>query len=173
MTNEEIEEHLGLGEDSKWEFKSEIPHPDNLSSEIVSMANSEGGNIILGVSDKGEPFPLLDEKGVMDEATALVENISRQNIEPSLLLTWEKFKIEGHTILAIKVPKGSDRPYRTNKGVYYLRVGASKRLISRTELARLFQSTGSFYPDESPVFNTGISDIDLEYLCSASFHLNL
>ncbi|MEW6102212.1 MAG: RNA-binding domain-containing protein [bacterium] len=162
-----IEDQLEIGEDSKWEFKSDIPHPDDLSAEIVAMANSEGGTILLGVSDKGEALATLDEKKAMDRATQLIENISQNNIEPSLLLTWEKLKINGHTILAIRIPKGLDRPYRTNKGVYYIRVGASKRIISRQELARLFQSTGSFYPDEAPVLDTGISFLDLDYLGKA------
>ncbi|MEW6007539.1 MAG: RNA-binding domain-containing protein [bacterium] len=166
MDKKEIEEHLGLGEDSKWEFISKISHPDELAPEIVAMANSEGGTILLGVSDKGEPLATLD-KDAMNKTIALVDNISRENIEPSLLLTWEKIEINSHIILAIRVPKGPDRPYRTNKGVYYIRAGASKRQISRQELARLFQSSGSFFPDESPVLNTGISDIDVDYLCKA------
>ncbi|MEW6619795.1 MAG: RNA-binding domain-containing protein [bacterium] len=167
MGNEEIEKHLELGEDSKWEFKSEISHPDDLSSEIVAMANSEGGTILLGVSDKGEPTGNLDDKETMNTVVVSIENISRNNIEPALFLTWEKIKINGHTILAIKIPKGPDRPYRTNKGVYYLRVGTSKKIISRGELAKLFQSTGLFYPDESPVLNTDIADIDSDYLNKA------
>lgn len=39
-------------EDSKLEYKSEIPQKQNqLKAEIVSFLNSEGGTILLGVDD--------------------------------------------------------------------------------------------------------------------------
>jgi ATP-dependent DNA helicase RecG len=42
------------GEDSKTQFKVKIDSVNGLTAEIGAFANTEGGRIIIGVSDNGE-----------------------------------------------------------------------------------------------------------------------
>lgn len=51
---------------------------------------------------------------------------------------------EGRVVMVVNVPKGEQRPYRTNRGIYYVRTTSGRRQASREELLRLFQSSESF-----------------------------
>jgi ATP-dependent DNA helicase RecG len=55
------------------------------------------------------------------------------------------------------------RPYRTNRGVYYIRTTSGRRQVSREELLRLFQATESMYHDETPPC-LSLTDLDLDAL---------
>jgi len=52
MNVEAIKTLAALGESSNLEFKEAFS--DSLGKEICAFANSRGGKILLGVSDKGE-----------------------------------------------------------------------------------------------------------------------
>ncbi len=88
MNEKELTELIEKGEDSFTEFKEEKAHSNDLAAEIVAFANTEGGKILLGISDKKEI------KGVTnpDKEMLRVENISRNNCEPSLTVNIEKIK---------------------------------------------------------------------------------
>jgi len=159
MDKEELTEIIEKGEDSFTEFKEEKVHPDDLAAEIVAFANTEGGRILLGVSDKKEI------KGISkpDREMERVENISHNNCEPSLAVSIEKLKVNKKIILCIYMSKGPEKPYRTNRGVYYIRTSSGKRQASREELLRLYQATRSIYYDELPVPATSVDELDILY----------
>ena len=159
MNEKELIELIEKGEDSFTEFKEEKVHSNDLAAEIVAFANTEGGKILLGLSDKKEI------KGVTnpDKEMLRVENISRNNCEPPLTVNIEKIKINKEIVLCIYIPKGPERPYRTNRGVYYIRSSSGKRQATREELLRLYQATRSIHYDELPVPATSIDELDIRY----------
>ena len=91
------------------------------------------------------------------------ENISHNNCQPSLAINIEKIKINSEIILCIYIPKGPERPYKTNRGVYYVRTSSGKRQASREELLRLYQASRSIYYDELSVPATSASELDILY----------
>lgn len=147
------------GEDSFTEFKDEKVHPDDLAAEMVAFSNTEGGTLVIGVSDKGEIVGLKD----WDKTMQRLANVASQNCEPPVYFIVEKVTIEDKNILVVKIPKGPQRPYRTNRGIYYVRVGSSKRQATREELLRLYQAGRAIYYDELPVPGTSLDDLDLLY----------
>ena len=159
MNEKELTELIEKGEDSFTEFKEEKVHSNDLAAEIVAFANTEGGKILLGLSDNKEI------KGVTnpDKEMLRVENISRNNCEPPLTVNIEKIKINKEIVLCISIPKGPERPYRTNRGVYYIRSSSGKRQATREELLRLYQATRSIHYDELPVPATSIDELDILY----------
>ena len=159
MDKEELSEIIEKGEDSFTEFKEEKVHPDDLAAEMVAFANTEGGKILLGVSDKKE----IKGLSIPDKEMQRAENISHNNCEPSLAVSIEKIKVNKKIILCIYIPKGPERPYRTNRGVYYIRTSSGKRQATREELLRLYQATRSIYYDELPVPATSIDELDILY----------
>lgn len=68
------------------------------------------------------------------------------------------------TVIVVNIPKGDMRPYRTNRGIYYIRTSSVRRQASREELLRLFQAIERLYYDETPLPRLSIADIDLDAL---------
>jgi len=159
MDKIELLEIIARGEDSYTEFKEEKVHSDNLAAEIVAFANTEGGNLIVGVSDEGEIIGVTN----LDKEMQRIDNICANNCEPTVYTTIEKLVIDDKKILIVKISKGTQRPYRTNRGIHYIRTASGKRIASPGELRLIYQASGAIYYDELPVPNTSIEDTDLEY----------
>jgi len=159
MNKIELLEIVKKGEDSYTEFKEERAHSDQLAAEIVAFANTEGGNLIVGVSDEGEIIGVTN----LDKEMQRIDNICANNCEPTVYTTIEKLVIDDKKILIVKIPKGTQRPYRTNRGIHYIRTASGKRIASPGELRLIHQVSGAIYYDELPVPNTSIEDTDLEY----------
>lgn len=59
MTEPDILQILACGEDSHHQFKRDATNADGLAAELVALANSGGGQVLLGVADDGS-MPGLD-----------------------------------------------------------------------------------------------------------------
>ncbi len=77
MRDEDIRQRLELGEDSRWEFKQvefagsrpTSPSRDDLAAEMIALANSNGGRLLIGVTDDG----LL--QGISREQMAALDDV--------------------------------------------------------------------------------------------------
>jgi len=49
------------------------------------------------------------------------------------------------TVIVVDIPKGDQRPYKTNRGVYYVRTASGRRQATREELLRMFQASESMF----------------------------
>jgi ATP-dependent DNA helicase RecG len=150
---------LDKGENLHTEFKEWPINSDNLASPIVAFANTDGGQILLGVDDNGHIVGI--EKSELDRVTQFVDNVAFNNCEPPVTVIQETIVDEQERIvLVVHVPKGDQRPYRTNRGVYYVRTTSGRRQASRAELLRLFQATESLYYDETPILRSSMIYLD-------------
>lgn len=158
MDWETAERRIRGGENLHTEFKRDIGHPDDLAPEIVAFANTNGGQILVGVTDDGHITGVAQP----DELARLVDNVAYNNCEPPISILQEViYSPEGLAVLVVVVPKGEQRPYRTNRGLYYVRTSSGHRQASREELLRLFQASESVYYDEVTVYRASLRDIDL------------
>jgi ATP-dependent DNA helicase RecG len=163
MTLEELKERIRLGEDTRTEFKDERVQPDDLAAAIVSLANTNGGDIFLGVANDGS----LPGVSNPDQTTLLIDNVCRQNIEPPLgNVSAERHGLDGKILVVLHVPRGPQRPYRTNKGVYYVRGLTSRRMASQQELLEIYQAAKALFPDQMAVEDHQAIDLDREHLCA-------
>jgi ATP-dependent DNA helicase RecG len=81
-----------------------------------------------------------------------VDQVACNNCEPPLTVIQETVKSAASAVVVvINVPKGDQRPYRTSRGVYYVRTTSGRRQASRQELLRLFQAAESLFYDETVV----------------------
>lgn len=159
MDERNLFEIIVNGENSYIEFKEEDIRAKELAEEIVAFANSEGGIILIGVSDNG------DIKGVKsDKIEETVMNICRNNCIPYIVPDFEGVEVNGKKVAIVNIPKGMNKPYYTADHKYYIRVGTTKRIASREELLRLFEGTGSLHFDISPVESTTIKDLNLDII---------
>ena len=53
VTLQDIKKLVRLGEGQQVEFKRKVAHPEKIVREIVAFANSDGGYLLVGISDEG------------------------------------------------------------------------------------------------------------------------
>lgn len=140
-------------ESQKIEFKPNWR--DEYLKVICAFANAEGGELIIGIDDKGEPLGLKNTK------KKLLEDIpnkirSKLGIIPSV--DFEKSK--GKEIIRIKV--NSISVPISYDGRYYLRSGSTNLELKDSELANfLIKKLGKTW-DEFVEENVFFDDINLE-----------
>jgi len=167
MTVSELHEIINRGEDSKsslrrkllslrTQFKRQFNSVDALAVEIAAMLNSDGGKIIVGVSDSGEIIGVENIRMF----NQWISNACSQKIEPPASVITENLRVGDKLVVVINVPLGTDKPYAVNKTAFWVKIGADKRRATREELRRLMQASGDFYADEMPLAHTSLDDLD-------------
>ena len=159
MNLTELKAQVALGEDSRRQFKQDVTNADALAAEIAAFANSEGGLILLGVADEGA-LPGLTHADVA-RLNQLIGNAASQHVRSPITVQTENLELDnGRLAIVLTVPKGMDKPYFDKNGVIWLKSGAEKRRVnSKEELRRLFQSVDQFHADELPT-KAGIDRLD-------------
>jgi len=156
-----LRERIARWEDLHTEFKEWPIHADDLAAALVAFANTDGGQLVFGVNRDGQ----IVGGGDADRAIQRVDQIAYQNCEPPLTVIQETVNAEdGATALVVNIPKGDQRPYRTNSGVYFIRTTSGRRRASRQELLRLFQASESLYYDEMLMLRASLRDLDMNAL---------
>ena len=157
MTTSELHQIISRGEDSKTQFKRQFDSIDALATEFGAMLNSEGGLLIVGVSDSGEICGVANIR----QLDQWISNACSQKIEPPVSVITENLSIGEKLVVVISVPLGTDKPYAVNKTAFWVKVGADKCRVTREELRRLMQASGTLYADEMPLAHTNLDELDL------------
>ncbi len=134
MDKEQLLEIIKAGENQEVEFKESFHSSQDISKIICSLANTLGGTLILGVSDKGEI------KGIKENLDKLQQKISNSNqaISPQPLISIEPHRLDNKKIIVVIVQRSSDNNYHTFQGAIYVRIGSTtKRLEGQTHLEYL------------------------------------
>jgi ATP-dependent DNA helicase RecG len=155
----ELQEIIQQGENSSVEFKEYGIKAEYLAKEIVAFANSQGGVILLGVTDQGGISGISTDSAIEE----WVMNIVRDRVVPALDVKFNRHTFENKILAEIIVPKGKDKPYQT-AGKYYVRVGSTNRIASQSELMRLFQASGIFHYDGNNVEGSTQRDLNFTAL---------
>jgi ATP-dependent DNA helicase RecG len=156
-TPKQILELIAQGENAQIEFKSAAARPESVAREIVALANSLGGTVLIGVEDNAQISGLTQP-----DTEEWLSNILRHNIIPALNAKIAIVSLEDKQVAAVTVPKGPDKPYQTVDGKYWIRTGSTNRTATKEELSRLFQQAGLVHFDIAPVANTGFADLDIQ-----------
>ncbi|VVB91085.1 Putative DNA-binding domain protein [uncultured archaeon] len=164
MDTLELIELIEKGEDSKTQFKERFDSIDSLAAEICAFSNSNGGNILVGVSDDGGIIGLLIED--VKKLNQWASNACSQKIDPQVSVTTQTIKYMDKIVMVINVPMGTNKPYMANGKDIWVKVGSDKRRAKREEIQRLLQTSGHLYADEMPVDDTNLSDLDFDLIKS-------
>lgn len=158
----ELLEIISRGEDSKHQFKRIVSNATSLAGEMVAFSNSGGGKIFIGVSDTGEITGLSPAD--INRLNSLVSNVASQNVRPPINPKTENISLSESLVMVITVFDGISKPYMDNQGAIWVKSGADKRKVtSREEMQRMFQSVGLIHGDEIPANGMTVADLDLLY----------
>lgn len=133
---------IDMIEDSRTEFKVKLV--DDLEEITIGFLNSrDGGNIYIGVNDKGEVIGL---KNNLDLLQRKIKDRLIANIEPSImgLFDIEILEKDNKKYLHIIVARGTEKPYHL-KGMgmtpdsCFIRIGSSNERMSEHLINKLFR----------------------------------
>lgn len=118
---------------------------------MVAFSNSDGGRILIGVTDSGELKGISREE--VGRINQLISNAASQHVRSPISPLTENIHVAlGRVGIVVTIPKGIDKPYFDRKGVIWLKSGSDKRrLNSKEELRRLSQMSDQFHADGLPV----------------------
>ena len=160
----ETAELLGIvarGEDGRHQFKANFTNVDLLAAEMVAFSNSGGGTIV-GVSNDGTFSGLA--RADMGRLNQLVSNAASQSVRPPVNPTTENVSTSGGLVMVVTIADGVSKPYMDNSAVIWVKSGSDKRRVtSREEIQRMYQSAGLMHGDEIPANGLTLADLDTEY----------
>jgi len=146
---------IKTGESDTIEFKEKFD--DRTIESAVAFANTRGGIIFIGVSDKNNIKGVTIGKETLNQWT----NQISQSTDPRIIPELEEIKVDGKTVIAVKIKENPIKPIST-KGKCLKRVDSSNRAMSAQEVAQMhLHSTGMSW-DKYPAKDAKLSDIDIE-----------
>lgn len=137
-----------------------------IAEVFVSMANTDGGVVVFGVADNGDPVGVdPTKKGLLEQ---FVINCAHDACKPEIEihLDWMTLeKSDGNPALCLKATIEKARYYvhQTSDGRFLKRVGSHRRPISAEELGRLLAARRLLIPfEERPSFGTQLQDLNTQ-----------
>ena len=151
----DFEQLIKDGENQHVEFKSNF-NVDVLES-LVAFANTEGGTVYIGISDKGK----ITGVNLNYESIQHWVNEIKSKTEPALLADANLIEIEGKKIVMFSVKEYPIKPISL-QGRYYKRIRNSNHLLSTVEIANMSLSSLQLSWDSYPAYGKTLDDLDIE-----------
>ena len=153
METADLKQRITQGENTTTEFK------ENFDQETIetaaAFANTDGGIILIGVSDRREVRGITIGK----ETLRNWSNQILQATEPRVVIEIKSVAIEEKSVVLIHIAESSIKPVAV-RGRCYKRVGNSNRVMSPQEIAQMhLNATGQTW-DRLLAGNAGSGDID-------------
>ncbi len=152
-----IRQWISKGEDERLEFKLKANHPEKIIRELVAFANTDGGYLIVGVSDDrriiGVKYP--------DEARYEIGKALEKYCRPALKLKYFTLSTpDNRKLLIYQVPKSRKLPHfvvnASGERKAYFRVGENS-IQASPELCTILKRSAN--PD-----NTAFTSGEAEHL---------
>lgn len=123
-------------ENERIEYKRE--YVDDIAKEVIAFANTDGGEIYVGVNDDGTPAPLADT----DDTYTRITNCVRDAVAPDVTMFTKYTLNDG--VIKVNVSEGSSKPYYLkSKGLkpsgVYIRQGASSVQASPEQIRQMIK----------------------------------
>jgi len=159
----ELLDLIQMGESSKVQFKVRVNNANSIGAEMVAFSNTKGGMLIIGVDDKtGDINGLSFEE--LQSTNELLANTASNNVKAPIYIYTETVKVEEQNLIVAHISEGTSKPHMDNNGIIWVKNGSDKRkVVAKEEIARLLQSSGNLFADETIVTGTTVNDIDEEY----------
>lgn len=127
-------------EDKRNEFKMKLT--DDLEKEVIAFLNTEGGNLFIGIDDKGN---ITNNIKNIDLLQRTIKDRIKDNIRPSTLGLFDVVVNEKNNkkYIQIIIARGNERPYYINgmgmtPDSCFMRIGSSIQSMNMETILNLF-----------------------------------
>lgn len=108
MTHSDLERLVTAGEGEYVEFKQRVPTDERIVKEVIALANTSGGKLLLGVSDDGSIAGVRDPV----EERFVLERALDRHCEPEVEYTIALVRgQDGKEVLVVDVPESRKKPH--------------------------------------------------------------
>ena len=105
----DLHELIARGEGEELEFKQKTTHPHRISRTLASLANTRGGQVLVGVNDAGRILGVRD----VEEELFMLREAAAHYVEPPLTtLRFQELEEDGRVVLVVTVPESAHKPHR-------------------------------------------------------------
>ena len=161
MAQRQFWSQFGDQESMTIEFKQQIPRASLMQEPMVAFANSRGGTIVVGVSDR-RPRQIMGVAWSQD----LVEQVQEaaRSTQPPLQIEVERRSVDGYDVACIQVAPLARGWVQTSDGRLLVRAGPTNRALVGDELLRFVRERAADPVEDEPVSAVGIDDLRPELL---------
>ena len=100
---------ISQGEGERLEFKKKTTHPTRIARTLASLANTHGGQVLIGVEDDGHVVGVRDA----EEEMFVLRDAAAHYIDPPLTLHFREVETEDELIvLIVTVLESLTKPHR-------------------------------------------------------------
>ncbi|AZE91632.1 helix-turn-helix domain-containing protein [Pseudomonas orientalis] len=146
ITSDQLHALIAQGENESLELKVNTPSPDKLAIILSSMANTNGGTIVVGVR---EPYEIV---GVgIARFNNLVEQ-AKGKLSGAAVIDYYSVEIDGKKLGVIQIDR-AELPVSAPQG-YFRRVGDQDYLLDASQIANVFASVPDQYAALSALSDT-------------------
>lgn len=108
MTLQELSQLASLGEGLRLEFKRRVPRPERFAKEIIALANTRGGRVLVGVDDDGTLAGVRDAE---EEEYALRQALQGRCDPPVEIVTERVPVSRRRNVILVTVPESKQKPH--------------------------------------------------------------
>ena len=112
---------IHLGEGYRLELKESLDK--SFVEEVCAFANSGGGKIILGVSDKGMIKGINTDNSFRSRVQDTIKLEPKLDVNISVI----------DNLIVVDIPEGPEKPYACSKG-FFVRIGPNSQKLTRNEI---------------------------------------
>jgi ATP-dependent DNA helicase RecG len=129
---------IAAGESQRVEFKTSGADTDAVAKEVCAFLNSDGGTLIVGVSDNGKVVGVEDAP----QAAESIQQHLLDGISPKASWSVNVATTDGKEVIVIDVPRGHESPYVYGSGIF-VRSGTQSVFATSEVINRLISRRGA------------------------------
>ena len=136
LTAEDVLACMSEGEGARVEFKRALPRDERAARTLCAFANTRGGILIVGVTDRRRVHGVHRPEAVTDRLRMLSEIY----LSPAIEVETQVVEVGGPRVVACSVPFSKTRPHAVlvdGEREVVVRVGASNRIADGPTLEAL------------------------------------
>jgi hypothetical protein len=107
ITEPELLRLVARGENSRAEFKKDVPDDETLAEILCAFANTRGGWLVIGVDEDLSATGCANPKDVMSR----VRLVAEEDLKPALNIAQSSVRTEAGFLIAVHVNHSMERPH--------------------------------------------------------------